>query len=54
MVAMFDMRRAPPAALVARIAFVCLLGGADDIWELDWFTKLIGQVLGGLLGGGRK
>jgi UDP-GlcNAc:undecaprenyl-phosphate GlcNAc-1-phosphate transferase len=25
---------------------VCLLGVADDIWDLDWTTKLIGQVLG--------
>lgn len=25
---------------------VCLLGVADDIWDLDWVTKLIGQVLG--------
>ncbi len=24
---------------------VTLLGVADDIWELDWLTKLIGQVL---------
>lgn len=26
-------------------AFVCLLGVADDIWDLDWLTKLMGQVL---------
>ena len=25
---------------------VCLLGVADDIWDLDWMTKLIGQILG--------
>ena len=24
---------------------VCLLGIADDIWDLDWATKLVGQVL---------
>ncbi|MCL3860446.1 MraY family glycosyltransferase [Actinotalea sp. K2] len=24
---------------------VCALGVADDIWDLDWITKLIGQVL---------
>jgi UDP-GlcNAc:undecaprenyl-phosphate GlcNAc-1-phosphate transferase len=24
---------------------VCLLGVADDIWDLDWATKLAGQVL---------
>lgn len=28
---------------------VCLLGVADDIWDLDWVTKLIGQILGALL-----
>jgi UDP-GlcNAc:undecaprenyl-phosphate GlcNAc-1-phosphate transferase len=26
-------------------ALVCALGVADDIWDLDWLTKLIGQVL---------
>ena len=26
-------------------AMVCLLGVADDIWDLDWMTKLVGQVL---------
>lgn len=26
-------------------AIVCALGVADDIWDLDWLTKLIGQVL---------
>lgn len=24
---------------------ICLLGVADDIWDLDWFTKLIGQII---------
>ena len=24
---------------------VCLLGAADDVWELDWLTKLTGQLL---------
>ncbi|WP_435300533.1 MraY family glycosyltransferase [Timonella sp. A28] len=24
---------------------VCLLGIADDIWDLDWMTKLAGQIL---------
>lgn len=32
-------------AILGGAALVCLLGAADDIWELDWFTKLIGQVL---------
>lgn len=32
-------------AILAGAALVCLLGAADDIWDLDWFTKLIGQVL---------
>lgn len=32
-------------AILGGAAIVGLLGVADDIWELDWFTKLIGQVL---------
>lgn len=32
-------------AVLGGAAMVCALGAADDIWELDWFTKLIGQVL---------
>lgn len=24
---------------------VCLLGWADDVWDLDWLTKLAGQIL---------
>ena len=28
-------------------AIVCALGVADDIWDLDWLTKLMGQVLAG-------
>ena len=32
-------------AILGGAALVCLLGAADDIWDLDWFTKLIGQVL---------
>lgn len=31
--------------ILAAAGIVCLLGVADDIWELDWITKLIGQVL---------
>jgi UDP-GlcNAc:undecaprenyl-phosphate GlcNAc-1-phosphate transferase len=34
-----------PWAILGGATLVCLLGAADDIWELDWFTKLIGQVL---------
>jgi UDP-GlcNAc:undecaprenyl-phosphate GlcNAc-1-phosphate transferase len=32
-------------AILGGAALVCLLGAADDIWELDWVTKLTGQVL---------
>ncbi len=32
-------------AILGGAAMVCLLGAADDIWELDWVTKLAGQVL---------
>ena len=31
--------------VLAGAALVCLLGAADDIWDLDWLTKLVGQVL---------
>lgn len=26
-------------------AIICAVGAADDVWELDWVTKLAGQVL---------
>lgn len=32
-------------AVLGGAALVCLLGAADDIWDLDWFTKLTGQLL---------
>lgn len=32
-------------AILGGAAMVCALGAADDIWELDWLTKLVGQVL---------
>ena len=39
-------------AILGGAAVVCLLGAADDIWELDWVTKLVGQVLAaGLMAG---
>ncbi|WP_372593049.1 MraY family glycosyltransferase [Actinotalea sp.] len=31
--------------ILGAAAAVSLLGAADDVWELDWVTKLIGQVL---------
>ena len=31
--------------IIASAWLVCLLGMADDIWDLDWMTKLAGQVL---------
>ena len=33
------------AALLAGAVLICLLGVADDKWELDALTKLAGQVL---------
>lgn len=36
---------AVPWAVLISAALVCLLGMADDIWDLDWMTKLVGQVL---------
>lgn len=40
----FDNPR-PIVGIVGGAAIVCALGVADDIWDLDWLTKLIGQVL---------
>lgn len=31
--------------LVVGVALICVLGVIDDIWDLDWYTKLAGQVL---------
>lgn len=41
--AVFDMPQ--PWAILGGAAMVCLLGVADDIWDLDWMTKLVGQIL---------
>jgi len=38
-----------PWAILAAAVLVCLLGAADDKWDLDWVTKLAGQVLAALL-----
>jgi len=40
----FDNPR-PLLGIVGGAGLVCLLGMADDVWDLDWLTKLIGQVL---------
>ncbi len=32
-------------ALLLAGAFICGLGIVDDIWDLDWYTKLAGQLL---------
>ena len=32
-------------AILGAAGLICLLGAADDIWDLDWMTKLVGQVL---------
>ena len=37
----------PLFGIVGGAAIVCALGVADDIWDLDWLTKLMGQVLAG-------
>ncbi|GAB4083759.1 MraY family glycosyltransferase [Myceligenerans cantabricum] len=31
--------------IVGGALIVCLLGWADDVWDLDWLTKLAGQAL---------
>ena len=38
-----------PWAILAAATLVCLLGAADDKWDLDWVTKLAGQVLAAVL-----
>lgn len=38
-----------PWAILAAAGLVCLLGAADDKWDLDWMTKLAGQALAALL-----
>lgn len=35
----------PLVGILGGAGLVCALGVADDIWDLDWLTKLIGQVL---------
>lgn len=37
----------PIIGIMGGAAIVCALGVADDIWDLDWLTKLMGQVLAG-------
>jgi UDP-GlcNAc:undecaprenyl-phosphate GlcNAc-1-phosphate transferase len=37
----------PLIGIMGGAAIVCALGVADDIWDLDWLTKLMGQVLAG-------
>ena len=32
-------------AVVNGAGVVCLLGIVDDLWELDWMTKFVGQIL---------
>lgn len=31
--------------LVIGVGLICLLGAIDDIWDIDWYTKLAGQIL---------
>ncbi|NKY08294.1 undecaprenyl/decaprenyl-phosphate alpha-N-acetylglucosaminyl 1-phosphate transferase, partial [Cellulomonas hominis] len=38
-------RPEPIIGIAAAATIVCALGVADDIWDLDWMTKLVGQVL---------
>jgi UDP-GlcNAc:undecaprenyl-phosphate GlcNAc-1-phosphate transferase len=39
----------PIIGIAASATIVCALGVADDIWDLDWMTKLVGQVLAALV-----
>src|SRR5690606_1656559 len=35
----------PVFAILGAAALIVVIGVADDIWDLDWLTKLTGQVL---------
>ncbi len=37
------------SGLILAAVWVCLLGAADDLWDLDWWAKLGGQVIAGLV-----
>ncbi|CAN5367297.1 MraY family glycosyltransferase [soil metagenome] len=39
----------PILAVLGAALIVVLIGVADDIWDLDWFTKLAGQIIAALL-----
>ncbi|WEB57591.1 MraY family glycosyltransferase [Winkia neuii] len=43
-----------PWSLLAGAVGICLLGFLDDLWDLEWWTKLAGQILiaGGMAWGG--
>jgi len=34
-----------PWSILGAATLVCVLGVADDIWDLDWLTKMVGQIL---------
>lgn len=34
-----------PWAVMGGAVGICLLGVVDDVWDLDWLTKLLGQIL---------
>lgn len=36
-------------AVLGGAALVCVLGVADDMWDLDWMAKLAGQILAALM-----
>lgn len=38
-------RPGPLLAILGAALLIVLIGVADDIWELDWLTKLAGQIL---------
>ncbi|UFS60046.1 MraY family glycosyltransferase [Subtercola endophyticus] len=43
------MNPGPILAILGAALIVVVLGVADDIWDLDWVTKLAGQVIAALL-----
>ncbi|MDR3069219.1 MAG: undecaprenyl/decaprenyl-phosphate alpha-N-acetylglucosaminyl 1-phosphate transferase [Cellulomonas sp.] len=41
----FDAKRPEMVGILGGAGLVCALGVLDDIYDLDWLTKLLGQVL---------
>ena len=43
--ALFFAQPAQVLAVLGAALMIVLIGVADDLWDLDWFTKLAGQII---------